>query len=84
MKYLKSQTKSTIKFKLLGIFICGILIICLTGCSSGSSSSSSNESVNKCGDTTSEHYRKTRECNAKDNERQNCSYSNCSCTCRPR
>lgn len=63
-----------------------ILLICLflmVGCSS-SSSSSSSESTNYCGDTTSEHYAKTRKCNAKDNSRQDCTYSGCSCTCRPK
>ena len=59
-------------------------IVCLTACSSESSSSSSDETVNICGDTTLEHYIKTRQCNAKDNERQNCTYSNCLCTCYPR
>ena len=45
------------------------------------SSSNSNEIINKCGETSSEHYAKTRQCNAKDNELVNCTYSNCTCNC---
>lgn len=81
----KEQEKSKMRKKILGILICTFLLIAITGCSNESSESqNSNETVNKCGDTISEHYEKTRKCNAKDNERQNCTYSNCSCTCRPK
>ena len=67
------------------VFILCFALFGLTGCgSSSSSSSSSSGSKNRCGDTTDQHYAKTRQCNAKDNERQNCTYSNCSCTCKPR
>ena len=70
------------------LYVFVLLTFCfflLTGCSSSSSSSSSSsESRNRCGDTTDEHFAKTRKCNAKDNEKQNCEYSNCQCTCRPR
>lgn len=72
------------KRKIFSLLLICIVVLGLTGCGSGTSSSSSSESRNRCGDTTSEHYEKTRKCNAKDNERQNCSYSNCTCTCKPR
>lgn len=74
--------------------ILGIMIFLIGACTFGvggsststgtTSSSSSSGSKNRCGDTNDQHYAKTRECNAKDNERQNCTYSNCSCTCKPR
>ena len=71
--------------KIFGFLLILVILLGVTGCGSSSSSgSSSSGKENRCGDTTDEHYAKTRSCNAKDNSYQNCSYSNCSCTCRPR
>ena len=73
------------KKRLIVVFVLLFLMFGLVGCgSSSSSSSSSSGSTNRCGDTTDEHYAKTRACNAKDSATKNCTYSNCSCTCKSR
>ena len=85
------KTKDDKTYTIIGATIMGILAIVFTiiffviqFSSSSTTTSSNSESKNRCGDTTSEHFAKTRKCNAKDDEKQNCTYSNCQCICKPR
>lgn len=67
----------------VGVLIIVIIIFVLVNsCSSGGSSSGGGGSENRCGDTSEEHYAKTRSCNAKDTDTKDCTYSNCRCSCK--
>ena len=59
-----------------------IIFVLVNSCSSGGSSSGGGGSENRCGDTTEEHYAKTRDCNSKDTDTKDCTYSNCRCSCK--